>query len=106
MCGLERISATPSCPIKPIAERPLALSNSVNVDYTDHSSLKVHGKAVSLAGSPFAFVTRKPTPEFLSVGRKRREAKHARDFPLRLNFESAVCIRAVRRPQKEAVRPY
>jgi hypothetical protein len=50
MRSLERITATPSCPIKPIAERPLALRYSVNIDHADRSAIKAHGKTVSLAG--------------------------------------------------------
>ena len=62
MCSLERIPATPSCPIKLILEHPLTLGNAVNINYADHSTLKVNGKTVYLADLPFALVIDKPPP--------------------------------------------
>jgi hypothetical protein len=50
MRSLERISATPRCPIKPIAKRPFALTNSVNIDHADHRAFNLHGKTIRRTG--------------------------------------------------------
>jgi hypothetical protein len=68
--SLERIAATPGCPIEPIAQGPLAAGNPIDVHDADHSSFELHGKTISLAGQPFALVIGKPPSDLLSVGRK------------------------------------